>query len=210
MSGLHMVPTGPDLIVEAPIYRVTGRRIDSLLFADGVPVVGFVDHVNRRGINMGADDVTDLRDPPGTVEIIDWKWKGDGSKSAYFLTRDQLVLDTQLSGYGLGIGRFFGATHVRLGHGYFPASRGRPRKVTKLHVLQDCADNWKYVDGLARHLRGIAQESNPERIEGNKAACGSYGGCPYRDQCPTYKHDEPRRHLRHDASDGDQDGNPVR
>jgi hypothetical protein len=187
MSGLHMVPTGPDLIVEQPIHRVTGKQIESLLFADGVPVIGFVDHVNRRGINMGGDDVGDMQDPPGTVEIIDWKWKGDGSRSEYFLTRDQLVLDTQLSGYGLGIGRHFGASHVRLGHGYFPASRGRPRKVTKLHVLQDCADNWKYVDGLARHLRGIARESNPERIEGNKAACGSYGGCPYRDQCPTYK-----------------------
>lgn len=187
LSGLHMVPTGPDLIVEAPIHRVVGKRIESLLYADGVPVIGFVDHVNRRGINMGGGDITDTQDPPGTVEIIDWKWKRDGSKSEYFLTRDQLVLDTQLSGYGLGIGRFFGASHVRLGHGYFPATRGKPRKVTKLHVLQDCADNWKYVDGLARHLRGIAQESNPERIQGNKAACGSYGGCPYRDQCPTYK-----------------------
>ena len=189
MSGLHMVPTGPDLIVEQPIHKVTGKTIESLLHADGVPVIGFVDHCNRRGVNMGGDDVTATQDPPGTVEIIDWKWKRDGSKSEYYLTPDQLVLDTQLSGYGLGIGRHFGASHVRLGHGYFPSTRGRPRKVTKLHVLQDCADNWKYVDGLARHLRGIARESNPERIEGNKAACGSYGGCPYRDQCPTYKQD---------------------
>lgn len=194
MSGLHMVPTGPDLLVEVPIHTVTtdksalgGSRIASLLYADGVPVIGYVDHVNRRGLNMGAEDISDTNDPPGTVEIIDWKWKGNGAKAEYFLTRDQLVLDTQLSGYGLGIGRYFGATHVRLGHGYFPATRGRPRKVTKLHVLQDCANNWKYVDGLARHLRGIARESNPERIEGNKNACESYGGCPYRDQCPTYK-----------------------
>lgn len=194
MRGLHMVPTGPDLIVEAPIHTVItdanalgGSRIESLLHADGVPVIGYVDHVNRRGINMGGDDVTELQDPPGTVEIIDWKWKGDGSKAEYFLSRDQLITDTQLSGYGLGIGRFFNATHVRLGHGYFPATRGHPRKVTKLHVLQDCADNWKYIDGLARHLRGIAKESNPERIEGNRNACETYGGCPYRGQCPTYK-----------------------
>jgi hypothetical protein len=190
MSGLHMVPTGPDLIVEQPIHKVApGGKIESLLHADGVPVIGFVDHMNRRAVNMGGEDISDTNDPPGTVEIIDWKWKRDGSRSEYFLTPDQLVRDTQLSGYGLGIGRYFDATHVRLGHGYFPSTRGRPRKVTKLHVLQDCADNWKYVEGLARHLRCLARESNPERIEGNKAACGSYGGCPYRDQCPTYKHD---------------------
>lgn len=188
MSGLHMVPTGPDLIVEAKIHEVSGGKISSLLHADGVPVVGWIDHVNRRGVNMGGDDINDTQDPPGTVEIIDWKWKRDGSNSAYFLSRDQLITDTQLSGYGLAIGRYFNAPHVRLGHGYFPSMRGKPRKVTKLHVLQDCADNWKYVDGLARHLRGIAKESNPERIEGNRNACGSYGGCPYRADCPTYKH----------------------
>lgn len=188
MSGLHMVPTGPDLFVEVPIHNLAqSPTITSLLYADGVPVVGWVDHVNRRGVNMGAEDILDTQDPPGTVEIIDWKWKRDGSKSQYFLSPDQLITDTQLCGYGLGIGRYFGASHVRLGHGYFPSMRGRPRKVTKLHVIQDCADNWKYVDGLARHLRGIARESNPERIEGNRNACESYGGCPYRDQCPTYK-----------------------
>ncbi len=187
MSGLHMVPTGPDLIVEQPIHKVENGVITSLLYADGIPVVGWVDHMNHRGVNMGADDITDTQDPPGTVEIIDWKWKRDGSKSQYYLTRDQLITNTQLCGYGLGIGRHFGAAHVRIGHGYFPSMRGRPRKVTKLHVLQDCADNWKYVDGLARNLRCVAQESNPERIEGNRNACESYGGCPYRDQCPTYK-----------------------
>lgn len=187
MSGLHMVPTGPDLIVEQPIHKVEGKTITSLLYADGVPVIGWVDHMNRRGVNMGADDITDTQDPPGTVEIIDWKWKRDGSKAQYYLTRDQLITNTQLCGYGLAIGRHFGAPHVRLSHGYFPSMRGRPRKVTKLHVLQDCADNWKYVDGLARNLRCVAQESNPERIEGNRNACESYGGCPYRDQCPTYK-----------------------
>jgi hypothetical protein len=189
MSGLHMVPTGQDLIVEQPIHQVNGKNISSLLAADGVPIVGWVDHANRRGINMGGDDVTDIQDPPGTIEIIDWKWKRDGSKAEYYATRDQLIFSTQLSGYGLGIGQHFGATHVRLGYGYFPAMRGRPRKVTSLHVLQDCSDNWKYVEGIARHLKSIAKESNPERIEGNKAACGSYGGCPYRDQCPTFKHD---------------------
>lgn len=187
MSGLHMVPTGPDLIVEEPIHKVTDSHIESLLHADGVPVIGFVDHANRRAVNMGGDDITDTQDPPGTVEIIDWKWKSNGAKAEYFVSRDQLILSTQLSGYGLGIGGFFNASHVRLSLGYFPASRGKPRKVTKLHVLQDCADNWKYVDGLARHLRYLAKESNPERIEGNKSACESYGGCPYRDQCPTYK-----------------------
>ncbi len=187
MSGLHMVPTGPDLIVEQPIHKVEGKTITSLLEADGVPVIGWVDHCNRRGVNMGADDITDTQDPPGTVEIIDWKWKRDGSKSEYYIARDQLITNTQLCGYGLGIGRHFGASHVRIGHGYFPSTRGRPRKVSKLHVLQDYADNWKYVDGLARSLRCTAQESNPERIEGNRNACESYGGCPYRDQCPTYK-----------------------
>lgn len=187
MSGLHMVPTGPDLIIEQPIHIVDGKSITSLLYADDVPVIGWVDHCNRRGVNMGGDDILDTQDPPGTVEIIDWKWKRDGSKSEYYLAPDALITNTQLCGYGLGIGRHFGALHVRIGHGYFPSMRGRPRKVTKLHVLQDYADNWKYVDGLARNLRCVAQESKPERIEGNRNACESYGGCPYRDQCPTYK-----------------------
>lgn len=187
MSGLHMVPTGSDLQIEFPIHRVSGKDIYSLLHADGVPVIGWVDHMNRRGVNMGADDITDTQDPPGTIEIIDWKWKRDGSKAEYYLSRDQLITNTQLCGYGLGLGLYYNAPHVRIGHGYFPSMRGRPRKVTRLHVLQDYADNWKYVDGLARNLRCVAQESNPEHIEGNRNACESYGGCPYRDQCPTYK-----------------------
>src|SRR4029077_18416910 len=62
MSGLHMVPTGADLLVEIPIHRVDGDRISSLLHADGIPMIGWVDHANRRGFNMGAADVGDTND----------------------------------------------------------------------------------------------------------------------------------------------------
>ena len=190
MSGLHMVPDpGPDLLVEQPLHRVADNgRIRSILNADGVPLVGFVDCAHDRGINKGCDDITELHDPPGTLEVIDWKRKSDGTKLEYFMQPGELIKSIQMSGYGFALGTANNREHIRLSHGYFPAKGRKPFKVTKLHVLQDCANSWEYSNGLMRVVKDIAKETNPEKVPGNTFACASYGGCMHREYCSAYRH----------------------
>lgn len=185
MSGLHMVPEpGPDLLIEQSI----GTPSHPFVTADSVPLIGFIDCAHDRGTNKGADDVTDTQDPPNTIELIDWKWKGDGGKAEYFMQPGEMIRSIQMSGYGVFASKAFPSTeHVRLSHGYFPAKRGKPRKVTKLHVVEDALRSWEYVDGLARAVKHVAQETSPERVDGNPHSCGKYGGCPHREICPVYK-----------------------
>ena len=178
MSGLHLIPEpGPDLLVEQSIGGVAAP----ILTANRIPLVGFIDCAHDRGTNKGGEDVADTRDAPGTVEVIDWKWKRDGSRAEYYIHPLELVKSIQMSGYGEFVRRAFPhVTHVRLSHCYFPATRGRPRKVTRLHVVDDCARSWEYVEGLARSLRHVAAETSADRVDANTNACGAYGGCPYR------------------------------
>lgn len=177
LSGMHFIPDpGPGVWPE--LYISPKQR---LLTADGVPLIVKIDCVNTLGINKGGDDVTAIYDPPNTVEVIDWKWKRDGAKLEYFMQPAELVHSIQMSGYGVVASKLVpGTERVRLSHGYFPSTRGRPRKVTKLHVVDDCLRSWEYADGLGRTIRHVARETSPERVDANIHSCGKYGGCPYR------------------------------
>ncbi len=193
LSGLHMVPDpGPDLLVEQSI----GGIKNPLLTADGIPFVGKIDCAHDRGTNKGTDDINDTNDPPGTIELIDWKWKGDGTRLEFFMQPGELINTVQMSGYGVFAARAFPQhTHVRLSHGYFPAKGRKPFKASKLHVINDCERSWKYVEGLARSMRVVARETSPERVQGNPNACGAYGGCVNREYCSTYKAINEQRSL---------------
>lgn len=186
MRGLHFVPDpGSGILVEHDI----GGPADPQLVLDGVPMVGFIDLVNTRGTNKGGTEVGDTVDPPGTVELLDWKWKGDGSRSEYFLSEDDLHKSIQMTTYGMWAHKHLQAKHVRLSHGYFPARKGNPRKVTKLHVIDDLGPTWEYMGGLARVVKDIAKESSVDKVPGNRFACQKYGGCHLRDSCTAFKND---------------------
>lgn len=206
-KGLHFIPDpGPDLRVETPIHKViqipdgtsvlgpngdivhgTRPRVVSPLTAAGIPFAGYIDLWHRRGINKGADDITELHDPPGTIEVMDWKWKGnvvDRYGNSTLISRDKLVYTTQMAGYGEWIRRTIPDAHyIRLSHGVFPDKGGAPRKITKLHVVQDCSNTWEYVETVARTLRDVAKESNVDKVPANLMACTSYGGCPHAEYC---------------------------
>lgn len=184
MKGLAFVPDpGLDLIVEQTLSSPKNPQ----LFADGIPVITKMDLVHDRATNKGAQDVNETIDPPGTIEVIDWKWKGDGKKTEYQLQPEELIRTIQMSGYGVTVGNLWpDRERVRLSHVYFFAKNGTARKVTKLHVIDDARRSWEYVDTLARTLRQVAREPNPDNVTPNRFACDRYGGCPYRADCRAY------------------------
>ncbi len=177
LKGMHLIPDpGPGVYTNVYVSPK-----DKLVTAAGIPLVMEMDCMSTRGVNKGGEDVTDIYDPPGTVEIIDWKWKRDGSKSEYYLQPGEMLRSIQMSGYGVAASKLVqGTKYVRLSHGYFPATKGLPRKVTKLHVVDDCHRSWEYTDGLAHTLKDVAKETSPERVDYNVHACDRYGGCAYR------------------------------
>ncbi len=181
LSGLHIVPNpGIDLLVEA--------SVNGFVTADGTPLIGQLDCAHGRGINKGGSDVTDLYDPPNTIEVIDWKWKRDGAKTQYQLEPNELVHQIQMAGYAQYVTRAFPqAQNVRLSHGMFFATRGKPRKVTKLVTLDQPLRTWEYVESLARTIKDVVKQTNPDRVDANIHACGKYGGCQHREYCTAYK-----------------------
>lgn len=200
MRGLHFVPrpdlyvaesgdiVGRDLFIEYPLHEILpDGTVKSPLTAAGIPVVGYMDCAHGRGINQGASDVTETQDPPYTVEVIDWKYKGntvDRYGNSTLIPAERLIYTTQMAGYGEWFRRTWAhLTHIRLSHGVFPAKGGEPRKITKLHVIDDCARTWEYVEGVARSIVDVAKETDVNKVPANLMACEMYGGCPHRAYC---------------------------
>ena len=187
LRGLHLLPKpGKDLWIEQAIHTVHNGTITSPLTAAGVPFVGFIDILHRRGTNQGTDDINEANDPPGTVAVEDIKWKGNASwkGQSSFKRPDELIKTIQMSGYGEFVRRSFPMTkHVRLSHLYFPVKGGVPTKVTRLHVVEDCRKAWEYAEGLAEAVKDVAKEADVERVPVNIQACGAYGGCPHAAYC---------------------------
>lgn len=179
IGGLHALPPPTSaLLVEHPIH--SANVVDSLLTADGIPVIGKIDYVHADCKNYGASDVEDSVDPPGTVEVGDHKFPGSMKYAAMAV---QLPETVQMSGYGEWVFRAFpDARHVRLSHNYYPP-KGLAKKVT-IRVGRDVvARAWEKSDGLGQLLRLAARESTVERVTANTDACDDYGGCPYADVC---------------------------
>lgn len=165
--------------------------IASDLTAGDVPFVGELDILNLTG-RYRDDDGGFFDDPPGTVEVADLKWKGvakDRYGNSTFLMPNDLVRDIQMAGYGEWARRVYpNATHVRLSHLYFPAKGALPTKVTKLHVIDEPARTWEYVNGLVTSMKQVAKETDIEHVDGAPlSSCDAYSGCPYRATCSAYK-----------------------
>lgn len=187
LKGLHFVPPpGPGLIVAHKVHSFRDGQPVSDLTAGGVPLIGEIDCAHDRGINYGTEDPSEQHDPPGTVECLDYKRKGqakDRNGKQTYLRSEQLITTIQMPGYGLWLAKKFGYERVRLSHGYFFEKGSASRKVTKLHVVRDLERAWEYTDGLGRAVTDVAKETVAERVEANLHACEAHGGCPMREIC---------------------------
>lgn len=191
LKAMHLLPPrGPGLLLEQALHSINPltREISSVLTAAGKPFVGYMDLINLRGDTV--DEYGD-RDPPGTIEVNDWKLKGnakDRHGNSLLKHPDELIRTIQMGGYGEAIRRAFpGTQHVRISHTNFIEKGGESKKVTRLHVVQEFEEGWKYVEGIARTAIEIVREPDLKRVPYNSNACSAYGGCPYRDVCPGFQ-----------------------
>lgn len=191
LKAMHLIPKpGSGLLLEQALHSINPltREISSVLTAAGKPFVGYMDLINLRGDTV--DEYGDP-DPPGTIEVNDWKLKGnakDRHGNSLLKHPDELIRTIQMGGYGEAIRRAFpGTLHVRLSHTNFIEKGGESKKVTRLHVVQEFEEGWKYVEGIARTAIEIVREPDLKRVPYNSNACSAYGGCPYRDVCPGFQ-----------------------
>ncbi len=209
LRGMQYIPTpGDDLLVEHDLVRSIElelrardaerggqrdqaeqlRRLASLASAPlrvrGVPLTGFIDLLHARAINYGVGDgeFEDAHDPPGTVEVIDWKTT---SAAGYIKPPEVMARTIQMTIYGRWVTTCMPAVEqIRLSHVYFVTKGSeRPRKVS-LRVLPEQIDRqWQRIDRVAGLLLDVAQEQEADKVEANTRACGAFGGCPHRAYC---------------------------
>ena len=190
----HYIKTGEDILGEiaraakafaTPLVGCVEveRPFDGDLFASGLPVIGYIDVVNRAGAHI-RDDGAHHEDPKGTIEVLDWKTT---SNLDYAKPGSDLVKTVQMAIYGEWA-RLQGATHSRLSHVYL-TTRGRPvaEKRTALVPADQVAVRWLGVEEIAEKMKSVAVLTKCEDVEPNWDACSVYGGCAFRSQCPQSK-----------------------
>lgn len=207
-SAMHHIPTpGPDLCVEwalapaAPDAVPNERGLihvdprSSVLYIAGLPIIGWVDLGHARGTNKGTTEILEAHDPPGTLEILDWKFTGDLDKKLKYTTADQVASATPMIAYGHGMALAsersgWSPSQLRLSHVYISTGKREPsRKVSKLVPRDEVGLRWEARAGVARSIQDAARETDPERVEANTRACDAYGrACPYKPQCTAGMH----------------------
>lgn len=189
LKGLHMVPEpGPGIVSELEFGRITAPK-QSLLWAGSIPLVGKIDLISTRGVNKGAIDVEDIYDPPGTVEITDWKRTGR-YRPEHELQPAELPTNVQMAGYGVFARNYYGDAlkHLRLSIGYFPSQGALPHKVTALVPMERCLETWDRVSTLTLDIIEAARQTSPNKVPANTAVCdGAFGGCQHRQYCTAYQ-----------------------
>lgn len=215
LSGMFMVPEPikydeqgrPDMLVEQDMLLMPGDQIPfkpdqfetpeavawanaaiarAPLTADGIPVLGYMDLVHARGTNKGGTSVEDAYDPPGTIEVCDWKTTGNID---YIKKPRDLPKTIQMAGYASWVYRVEPAAHqVRLSHGVFVERGGPSRKVTLKVIRDDIQPTWEHAEGVARMIRQAAKETNPDIVDANTGSCEKFGGCPHKSYCNARMH----------------------
>ncbi len=190
LKSMNLVPKpGPGLLLEQPLHSVApDGTINSVLHAAGVPFVGYIDMLNLRGDTV--DEYGDP-DPPDTIEVNDWKLKGnakDRNGNSILPHPAELIRTIQMLGYGEAARLAFpGTKNVRISHTCFIEKGDESKRITRLHVVDEFREGWKYVEGIARTAIEIVREPDLTRVPYNQNACEAYGGCPWREQCPGYQ-----------------------
>lgn len=199
LAGMWMIEEpGPDLLVEhdvllrPDIQRDFTRANSELLLAEAplrahdIPVTGAIDLMHGRRTNKGTNDINEMLDPEGTVEVVDWKFPGS-TKNAK--RAGDLIHTIQMSGYGKYVFNVMpDARYVRLSHGYMPV-KGSPKKVSALVNRTQVEEAWESTERLAGSIADIAKESDQENIPYNLNACRAYGrDCPAKKFCTAGQH----------------------
>lgn len=193
LSGMHMVPDpmppgggelGSDLGIELDIAG--GSLETAPVLASGVPILGYIDLVHARGTNKGSTSIEDTIDPPGTIEVLDWKTTSD---PRWIKSAKEMANTIQMTTYGRWVLTVEpAAQQIRLSHGYFVERGGPSRKVTLRVLPEHINRNWEHVEGVARIVRDVARETDPDRVPANTRVCDRFGGCPARDVCKARMH----------------------
>lgn len=186
-KGLHMLPPpGPELIIEHDMVPVMPDGSSGLhlapLRAAGIPFVGRIDLMHELGINFGADNAEEMRDPPGTVEIFDHKFV---SRLDYAKKGPELLKDIQMVAYGeYAFTVQPDLSLVRLSHGYYPTT-GNARKATVRTDRTPLNRFWtEYVEPLARFLKDVAKEPTADTVPANTRACRAFNReCVHASYC---------------------------
>ncbi|RKH34947.1 PD-(D/E)XK nuclease family protein [Corallococcus praedator] len=174
-AGKHLLPApGPDLLVEEHFGQ------PSPLFANGIPLTGYIDLVNPRRLAEGVLRVTDHK----TTKSI----------ASYAATPEQLTsaahdAGIQMVGYGywavLAAERFPGLKRLELEHLYFQTHGARlARSVVATVSVEHVRDEWHtHVEPMARRMRDVARATSPSQVKPTWSACQKYGGCSFQAQC---------------------------
>lgn len=197
-AGKHLLPApGKDLFIEWGMNdkaRVGDQKFypreESKFFAGGIPMIGFIDLINPRGVFV--DNTGNLvQDPPGTVEAHDHKTT---SKLKYAKTGPELLGTSQMVGYGAFLAlKFPTIKFTRLTHLY-ETTDGKPvaQKSSILVPVAQVLDRWgRTCERVIPAMRQVAKAEKLEdvpkcRNAGEKdSACHSFGryGCSYKTRC---------------------------
>ena len=200
-AGKHLLPApGPDVLVEWGLNDrlrpsdVDGKQVNffppeqSLLRADGLPLIGFMDFINPRGFYMAPEGIW-TRDPPNTIEAGDHKFISDVDK--YAEPAEKLAVSTQMLGYGEFLAtRAPSLEYVRLSHNSFQTRNAK--KAVKTTVLMSVADvkrGWQAKGhNVVRRMREVAQLRRAEDVPGNTESCEAYRkSCDFQSICPHFQ-----------------------
>lgn len=169
-------------LAEVAIHTTEGG-LASPLQIDGVPLVGYVDVVDR-----DAGDVVD-RD---ALLVQDWKYKGDIDQ--YVACSEDLVdpgtdAGVQMIGYALAVAvrEDWPGTTIELRHVTMGLTGAPDARITRARLTPAQAGvAWAVVtDRVAARggLREVARLPRWQDVPCDRSHCDRYGGCAYRARC---------------------------
>lgn len=154
--------------------------------AAGVPVAMYIDVVNYS--EEFIDDDGEIRDDPGTVEVIDHKTTKD---LKYAKTAVELRENIQMLMYGEYVRRrawleLSSPLHrIRLSHNVFQTKPpGHAKKVSTVVSLDHVASAWSRVETIVERMKVTAGIERIEDVEANYASCNAFVECDYYAVCP--------------------------
>lgn len=178
LVGVHrgLVPApGPGLLVEHAIWPDGGKP---LLHALGVPLAGYVDLIDLRGL-VG-----------GLLRVVDWKykkpWNGKTGDAAADLVNPRHGAGIQMLGYAEALRNSgYAYSEIELSHVTFRTA-GVPDVFPAVARMQreESAPLWEGISArIVPKMHAAAAAAHALDVEPNLKRCDLYRGCPYKPFC---------------------------